>query len=126
MKIKDDVYIINKNFVKGKSKYNVSWLVLILYLLLLFVNVFHVHHYNFKISSQQELSNQEYFIDPYQDESGICRVEHFFNNTFNAQLKSSFVSYLYQTLTIIKLNFIFNPLKKFLTSATLRSPPHLF
>lgn len=113
--------------MKVKSKHIVNWLILFSYFSLLFINVFHFHQHNIKITSQSELINQENNIDPFQDESGICRVEHFFNHTFNAQLKSS-LNYFNQSQppAIIRVNFIFNPFKKFFTSFTLRSPPFLF
>jgi len=113
--------------MKGKSKHIVNWLILILYFSLLFVNIFHVHQIDFKIYSQLEFTKQEKAIDPFQDESGICKVEQFFNHTFNAQLKSaSNYSYQNQTPAIIKFTFISYPLKKFFTSTNLRSPPFLY
>ncbi|MEJ5350702.1 MAG: hypothetical protein WHS65_03825 [Melioribacteraceae bacterium] len=127
LKIKFDDYIINKIFVRGKSKHIVNWLILILYFSLLFVNIFHVHQNDFKIYSQLELSKQENVIDPFKDESGICRAEQFFNYTFNGQLKSASNHTCHnQTIAIIQINFVFNPLLKFFSSTNLRSPPFLF
>jgi len=126
LKINFESFIINKNFMNGKIKHKVSWLFIVLYLSILCLNVFHTHKHEIKSYSYISLSNELNVTDPFKDESGLCRVEQFFNLSFNAQLFTSSIHiYLNQTIPLVQKAQTEHPAKNLFTTITLRSPPQL-